>query len=73
MNNKKYIYDPIEDTEEYKKIEEEVHQKILVRLGGKLTRGNAYLYPLLKKEILKNDYNIEWKSPQELNPNIKFN
>lgn len=73
MSNKKYIYDPIEDTEEYKKIEEEVHQKILVRLGGKLTRGNAYLYPLLKKEILKNDYNIEWKSPQELNPNIKFN
>ena len=73
MNNKKYIYDPIEDTEEYKKIEKEVHQKILVRLGGKLTRGNAYLYPLLKKEILKNDYNIEWKSPQELNPNIKFN
>ena len=73
MNNKKYIYDPIEDTEEYKKIEEEVHQKILVRLGGKLTRGNAYLYPFLKKEILKNDYNIEWKSPQELNPNIKFN
>lgn len=73
MNNKKYIYDPIEDTEEYKKIEEEVHQKILVHLGGKLSRGNAYLYPLLKKEILKNDYNIEWKSPQELNPNIKFN
>ena len=24
-------------------------------------------------DILKNDYNIEWKSPQELNPNIKFN
>ena len=25
------------------------------------------------KEILKKDYGIYWKSPQELNPMIKFN
>ena len=30
-------------------------------------------YPGLKKEILKKDYGIDWKSPQELNPRIKFN
>ena len=42
-------------------------------MGGEMTRGNAHLYTKYKKEILKSDYNIEWKSPQELNPRIKFN
>lgn len=74
MNKKRgYVYDPIEDTDLYKEIEEELNKKILEQIGGELTRGNAYLYPKIKKEILKKDYNIDWKSPQELNPNIKFN
>ena len=74
MNKKRgYVYDPIEDTYLYKEIEEELNKKILYQIGGKLTRGNAHLYPKIKKEILKKDYNIDWKSPQELNPNIKFN
>lgn len=74
MNKKRgYVYDPIEDTDLYKEIEEELNKKILEQIGGELTRGNAYLYTKIKKEILKKDYNIDWKSPQELNPNIKFN
>ena len=74
MNKKRgYVYDPIEDTDLYKEIEEELNKKILEQIGGELTRGNAYLYPKIKKEILKKDHNIDWKSPQELNPNIKFN
>ena len=38
-----------------------------------MNRGNAHMYVKFKKEILKSDYNIDWKSPQELNPKIKFN
>ena len=26
-----------------------------------------------KKQVLKDDYNIEWRTPVELNPRIKFN
>ena len=42
-------------------------------MGGEMNRGNAHMYVKFKKEILKSDYNIDWKSPQELNPKIKFN
>lgn len=72
-NKRNYKYDPVEDSSEYKAIEEELHKKIIAKMGGEMNRGNAYLYPLLKKEILKKDYNIDWKSPQELNPGIRFN
>ena len=68
-----YKYDPIEDTPEYIAIKDELHAKIIEKMGGEMNRGNAYLYPKYKKEILKSDYNIDWKSPQELNPRIKFN
>ena len=72
-NKRNYKYDPVEDTPEYKAVEEELHAKILERMGGELTRGNAHLYVSLKKEILKTEYGIDWKSPQELNPRIRFN
>lgn len=68
-----YKYDPVEDTHEYLAIKEELEVKILEKMGGEMTRGNAYMYADLKKKILKNDYGIDWKSPQELNPRIKFN
>ena len=68
-----YKYDPVEDTPEYQAIKDELEAKILERMGGEMTRGNAYMYSGLKKEILKKDYGIDWKSPQELNPRIKFN
>ena len=70
---KGYKYDPVEDTPEFKAIEAELHAKIIEKMGGEMNRGNAHMYVKLKKEILKSDYNIDWKSPQELNPRIKFN
>jgi len=70
---KGYKYDPVEDTPEFKAIEAELHAKIIEKMGGEMNRGNAHMYVKLKKEILKSDYNIDWKSPQELNPKIKFN
>ena len=68
-----YKYDPVEDTPEYKAIEAELHAKIIERMGGEMTRGNAHMYPKLKKEILKSEYGIDWTSPQTLNPRINFN
>lgn len=68
-----YKYDPIEDSPEYLAIRQELEEKILAQLGGQLTRANAHRYAGLKKKILKEDYAMDWKSPQELNPRIKFN
>lgn len=69
-------YDPIEDTEEYKNIVDELEKKIEtcmafenIPIGG---FGTCHIYWSYKKEILKNDYNIDWMSPAELNPTIMF-
>ena len=72
-NKRNYKYDPVEDTPEYLAIKDELEEKIIERMGGEMTRGNAHLYTTFKKEILMKDYGIDWKSPQELNPRIKFN
>ena len=69
-------YDPIEDTEEYKNIVDELEKKIETRIAfenvpiGAL--GTCHIYWRLKKEILKSDYNIDWNSPAELNPYVRF-
>ena len=73
MISRNYKYDPVEDTEQYQAIKDELETKILSKMGGQINRGNAHLYVLYKKEILLADYGIEWKSPQELNPQIRFN
>ena len=52
ITKRNYKYDPVEDTPQYQAIREELEQKILERMGGEITRGNAYLYSGLKKEIL---------------------
>lgn len=69
-------YDPIEDTEEYKNIVDELEKKIETRMtienipiGG---FGTCHIYWKYKKEILKNDYNIDWESPAELNLDVIF-
>lgn len=68
-------YDPIEDTDEYKKIKNELELKIeiMVKMQNiKKGLGYCHTYWDLKKKILKKDYNIDWKNPQELNPSIMF-
>lgn len=69
-------YDPVEDTEEYKNIADELEKKIETRMafediptGG---FGTCHIYWKYKKEILKNDYNIGWESPAELNLDVIF-
>lgn len=69
-------YDPIEDTEEYKNIVQELEKKIEARMSfenisiNKL--GSCHAYWDLKKSILKTDYDIKWMSPAELNPEVIF-
>jgi len=64
--------DPIEQTPEYKAIEEELDQKIRSHIGEGAYLGYCHIYWLEKKLILKYDYGMEWKSPPELNPRMFF-
>ncbi|MBO4689405.1 MAG: hypothetical protein J5621_00875 [Paludibacteraceae bacterium] len=104
-------YDPIEDSEYYKSIKDEVEHKVcqaMVDIHTKdsvlilycnrlvcanetipvsaiksvspedacktylLYDGSCYKYWQLKKQILKEDYDIEWQSPNELNPDVEY-
>lgn len=67
-------YDPIEDTDQYIMIENELNRLIFVELSersecGRIS-GVSYLYA--KKRILKDRYNIDWMSPLELNPGMRI-
>lgn len=66
-------HDEIENKEEYKeifkKVNEEVEQK-LKKEGYQLGLGYIHIFDRYKKQILKKKYNIDWKSTQEMNPNI---
>lgn len=69
-------YDLIEDTKEYKEIVNELEKKIdsmmtLLNVSRDVA-GACHIYWNIKKNILKEDYNMEWKSPSELNPDIIF-
>ena len=65
--------DLIEDTAQYKAIEPELEAKIETELKDKARgMGFCFFYWEAKARILKRDYGIEWKSPRELNPGVRF-
>lgn len=76
MNENNIKFDPVENTEKFKKIEKELNEKINLFLESnhisKKSLGYCHAYFEAKKIILKKYYNIEWKTPQELNPEIIF-
>lgn len=65
-------YDPIEDTLEFQAIKNEVEKKIFAKIGENSGMRYCYLYWETKRDILKKDYGIEWRSPAVLNPDVLF-
>ena len=67
-------YDHIEDELEYKTVIEEVNQKCKQILQEQnITEdilGYTNEFDNIKKKVLKEKYNIEWKTRRELNPGI---
>ncbi len=61
-------HDPVEDSEEYLNVIDEVEEKLYEALEEhKEEEDYAEQYNQLKKKILSEDYHIEWKTPQEYN------
>lgn len=69
-----YITDPVEQTEAYLNIRDELEQKIRARMKdiNPFLLGRCHIYWAIKQDILWRDYGIRWRSPQELNPAIHF-
>lgn len=70
--------DEIENSEEYNKIKQELEEKIDLKMrvlygnDYKNKLGMCHYYWKIKKDVLLKDYNINWKSPDELNKDTIF-
>lgn len=71
------IYDEIEEKEEFKKILPLVEKLTELQLEKKGinpdTPNYIVIYWNVKKSILKENFDIDWKTPEELNSDILFN
>lgn len=68
-------HDSIEDKEEYKEVFQKVKIEVEKKLNDKgIKRGLGYIhvYEKHKKKLLKEKYGIEWKTTQEMNPEIRI-
>lgn len=66
------ITDPIELTDKYLKIELELERLIRKEIGEGGYMGFCHKYWWTKKNLLKEKYGIEWKSPVDMNPGVIF-
>ena len=66
--------DPIEETKCFKEISSEVEDKLkeILKDINPYRIGYCHIYWKAKKELLKNEYGIDWKSPSEMNPRTRF-
>jgi len=67
--------DPIEETEAYKSAMKCIQPRLddyneTLTLRG-MQRGRCHLFWKRKKELLKS-YKIDWKTPDEMNPDVHF-
>jgi hypothetical protein len=70
-----YLSEPIEKTKEFKKIVKKVDkevEEILEARGERKGFGYCHSFWPEKKRLLREKYNIEWKTPIEMNPYVIF-
>lgn len=66
-------YDPIEKTEEFKEAMKVIEVLASFRFFfHRRHPGLCHSKWALKKKMLKKWYNIDWKTPQEMNPDVRF-
>ncbi len=68
------VTDPIENSDDYRAIRYELEREVDLALSKSSDSNKPYClrYWDEKKRILSDRFNLSWKSPEELNPNIRF-
>ena len=67
-------HDKVEKTKEYKQCIKAVEKLAEEKANetGHVGKGYCHIVWGFKKEILKEQYNIDWRTPAEMNPHCKF-
>lgn len=68
----KIKHDPVEETEEYKAVVDEVEKMAERLVNPKVRHGRDYFVEEEKKRLLKELYDIEWRTSYEMNPDWDF-
>ena len=65
-------HDPIEETEEFQSIIGDVNREAESLVGENIRYGRNHFVELEIKRILKERYDIDWKTTEEMNPDWDF-
>lgn len=64
--------DPIENTDEYKAVVDEIDSMAEALVDSNIRYGRYFFVEQEKKRLLKELYNIDWKTSNEMNPEWDF-
>ncbi|MDE5841190.1 MAG: hypothetical protein K2H49_09745, partial [Muribaculaceae bacterium] len=65
--------DPVEFTYRWEEIYYDVEKRLEERFANvHRQRGFCFMYWDAKRELLKDEFGIEWKSPSQMNPHVRF-
>jgi hypothetical protein len=68
-------HDPVEDDPRYAEVFKSIDGEVKALLADHPQRGGGgfvNIHWIIKKDLLKQKYNIDWRSPEELNPHVLF-
>jgi hypothetical protein len=66
-------HDPIEDDPAMKPVLDAADRETVERLAGwKTQMGLGRVHASMKKQILREKYGVEWRTPMEMNPRVVF-
>ncbi len=66
------LYDPINDDPTFAWAIKEAGDRALEEVGRPFVMGSCHLVWRRKKQILKEEFGIDWYSPREMNPRVIF-
>ncbi len=70
--NSSFLFDPIEGDPDYAWAIKEAGFKAMEEIKRPYKMGYCHLFWRRKKQILKEQFGIDWYSPREMNPGAKF-
>lgn len=68
----RFFYDPINDDTTYAWAIKEAGDRATEEVGRPFQMGTCHLIWRRKKQILKEEFGIDWYSPSEMNPGARF-
>lgn len=68
----RFLYDPISDDPTFSWAIKEAEDRATEEVGPPFVMGTCHMIWNRKKKILKEEFDIDWYSPAEMNPRVRF-